>query len=104
MDSSILDTARTLRSHCNREGTTVNTNPPTTTQTPGRLLRIAGVESLVCLKKTAIYARMANKDDPFPAPVRLGTNTVAWREADVMAWIAARTKEKPQAGKKGGNK
>ncbi len=26
----------------------------------------------------------------FPAPIKLGPNTIAWREADVRAWLAKR--------------
>lgn len=60
----------------------MNTNPPTTTPSPGRLLRLPGIEALTGLKKSTIYTHMANKDDPFPAPVRIGARAVAWRESD----------------------
>ena len=78
----------------------MNTNPPTTPPSPGRLLRLPGIEALTGLKKSTIYTHMANKDDPFPAPVRIGARAVAWRESDVLAWIAARTEARPQGSNK----
>ena len=60
----------------------------------GRLLRLPAVENLSGLKKTTIYARMADKNDPFPVPVRLGGRAVAWREREVLAWIEGRAKTK----------
>lgn len=64
--------------------------------TPGRLVRLPGVETLTSLKKTTIYTHMANKDDPFPSPVRIGARAVAWRESDVLAWIGKRSEARPQ--------
>ncbi len=29
----------------------------------------------------------------FPAPIRLGANSIAWRSSDVQAWLDARTAE-----------
>ena len=78
----------------------MNTNPPTTSPSPGRLLRLPGIEALTGLKKSTIYTHMANKDDPFPAPVRIGARAVAWRESDVLTWIAARTEARPQGSDK----
>jgi prophage regulatory protein len=78
----------------------LNTNPPPTTPSTGRLLRLPGIEALTGLKKTTIYTHMANKTDPFPAPVRIGARAVAWRESDVLKWIAARTEARQQGGDK----
>lgn len=78
----------------------MNPNKPQTPPAPGQLLRLPAVESLTQLKKTTIYTHMANKDDPFPAPVRIGARAVAWRESDVLAWIAGRTEARPQGGDK----
>lgn len=77
----------------------MNTNPAPT-NAPGRVLRLPGIEALTGLKKSTIYTHMANKADPFPAPVRIGARAVAWRESDVLAWLAARA----EAGPLGGNK
>lgn len=66
---------------------------------PGRLLRLDAVENLTGLRKSSIYTYMASKSHGFPTPVRIGARAVAWRESDVLAWIAARTEARPQGGK-----
>ena len=33
---------------------------------------------------------MSREYDPFPKPVRLGVNSIAWRAEDVAAWIERR--------------
>eukprot|EP01034_Spumella_vulgaris_P024072 gene24072-30374_t len=58
----------------NHQSAPALTPPPLTM----KLLRLHGVEEKTGLKKSAIYAAMANKDDPFPAPVRIGARAVAW--------------------------
>ena len=50
-----------------------------------RLLRRPEVESITGLSRAGIYAKMQKGE--FPAPVRLGSNSVAWRVADIEAWI-----------------
>jgi predicted DNA-binding transcriptional regulator AlpA len=30
------------------------------------------------------------KEDPFPAPIRLGENSIAWRASDVEEWLRRR--------------
>ncbi|PUE44460.1 hypothetical protein B9Z47_18180 [Limnohabitans sp. 2KL-1] len=71
--------------------------PPALTM---KLLRLHGVEERTALKKSAIYAAMANKDDPFPAPVRIGARAVAWHESEVTAWIESRAKTKSEGVEK----
>lgn len=71
--------------------------PPTLT---AKLLRLHGVEERTALKKSAIYAAMASKTDPFPAPVRIGARAVAWRESEVLAWIESRAKTKSEGAEK----
>ncbi|MCI5149151.1 MAG: AlpA family phage regulatory protein [Candidatus Electrothrix sp. MAN1_4] len=51
------------------------------------LLRLGQVEAATGLKKSAIYARI--KTGKFPAAVRLGSRSVAWRSDDIQAWIDA---------------
>ena len=62
-----------------------------------KLLRRPEVEGMTRLSRAAIYAKM--KRGEFPAPVRLGSNSVAWRLSDVEAWIeslpAARVNDCP---------
>ena len=50
-----------------------------------RLLKRPEVEAITGLSRAAIYARI--KDFAFPLPVRLGPNSVAWRESEVQEWI-----------------
>jgi prophage regulatory protein len=59
-----------------------------TLQKPDRLLRLPDVETLVGLKKSAIYAGV--KDGSFPQPVKLSRRAVCWPESKVQAWIAQR--------------
>ncbi|MFZ5756932.1 MAG: helix-turn-helix transcriptional regulator [Pseudomonadota bacterium] len=59
------------------------------------LLRLPQVEALTGLSRSSIYRfaqtdRAAKQENPFPSPVRLGLRAVAWRESEVMAWIASR--------------
>ncbi len=50
-----------------------------------RLLNLPAVTEKVGLKKSAIYARI--KRGTFPQPVRLGTRSIAFVEAEVEQWI-----------------
>jgi prophage regulatory protein len=52
-----------------------------------RLLRRSEVSHLTGLSKTSIYREIAL--GRFPAPVRLGPNSVAWRESTIAKWMAA---------------
>ena len=58
------------------------------------LLRLGQVEQATGLKKSAIYARIKTGD--FPAAVRLGSRSVAWRSDDIQAWIDALPKVKQE--------
>lgn len=73
--------------------------PESTGAITPRLIRMPQVMDLVGLRKTAIYAAMAEKGGQgFPAPVRIGSRAVAWREHEVLAWIESRTTTKTQRG------
>lgn len=61
-----------------------------------RLLRLPEVESLVGLRKTAIYAAM--KAGTFPAAVKLSRRAVCWPSSAVDAWIADRIKDAAKGG------
>lgn len=69
---------------------------PTSASTHGaapqhaKLIRLPSVENLTGLKRSAIYAGM--RAGTFPGSVRLAVRAVAWREAEVLAWCADRTK------------
>ena len=58
-----------------------------------RLLRRPEVESRTGLSRSAIYARMAAGE--FPRPRRIGRRAVAWDEADIERWLAARVEADP---------
>ena len=58
--------------------------------TRSRLIRLTEVEQFTGLKKSTIYALM-KKGGGFPHPVRLTARAVAWREAEIQAWCAARS-------------
>ena len=55
-----------------------------------KLIRLSAVEALTSLKRSSIYA--GQRAGTFPGSVRLSARAVAWREAEVLAWCAARTK------------
>jgi prophage regulatory protein len=64
------------------------------------MLRLSSIENLTGLRKSSIYTYMASKEHRFPPNFRIGTRAVAWRESDVLAWIAARTEARPLGGDK----
>lgn len=55
-----------------------------------RLLRLSDVQFLTGLGRSSIYAAIAQ--GTFPSAVNVTDYAVAWRESEVDAWIAARTK------------
>lgn len=52
------------------------------------LLRMPQVENVTGLKKSALYQRI--KEGTFPAAVRLGPKSVAWRSDEVSQWVESR--------------
>ncbi|MCY1276082.1 Prophage CP4-57 regulatory protein (AlpA) [compost metagenome] len=60
-----------------------------------RLLRRREVELKTGKSRAAIYA--AIREGTFPAPVPIGVNSVAWLEAEVDTWIAARLAARNQS-------
>lgn len=52
------------------------------------VLRLPEVLARVPLSRASVYAFI--KKGTFPAPVRLSPRAVAWREADIKAWLDAR--------------
>lgn len=60
--------------------------PPVLKAAPGdRFLRIQEVERRVCLKKSAIYARMSA--GAFPRSISLGRRCTVWLKSSIDAWI-----------------
>ncbi len=59
-----------------------------------RLLRLAQVEIITGLKKSAIYEKI--KTGRFPVAVRLGSRSVAWRSDEIQRWIENRPRAKQE--------
>ena len=55
-----------------------------------KLLRFTDLKELGIVNNRMTLARW-QKSQGFPAGIRLAQNSVAFREADVIAWLAART-------------
>jgi prophage regulatory protein len=53
-----------------------------------RMLRLPEVAALTSVSRPTIYRWIAA--GTFPAPVRLGENTVAWRSDVLQEWLDAR--------------
>lgn len=58
-----------------------------TTQPLGRKLRLRGVERVTGLRRSAIYARIADPASGFPKPLRLSDRCVVWDENELRAWL-----------------
>ena len=58
-----------------------------------RLLTRSEVEQVVGLKSSSIYAKV--KEGVFPAPVRISTQAVRWRESDIREWMDSLPTEIP---------
>lgn len=58
------------------------------------LLRIAEVRSMTRRSTSRIYADMSA--NVFPRPIRIGARAVAWRESELVAWLAQRVAERDQ--------
>nr|WP_314075060.1 AlpA family transcriptional regulator [uncultured Roseococcus sp.] len=54
---------------------------------PERLLRLPEVLERVPLGTSTIYRRVTAKT--FPAPVKLGENSVAWYQSEIEEWMRA---------------
>lgn len=55
-----------------------------------KLLRLPGVIECTGLPRTTLYRYI--KQGTFPAPVALGTRSIAWKSDEVRAWIESRMK------------
>ena len=54
-----------------------------------KLLRIRQVLAMTGLSRSSLYREL--RAETFPDGVRLGPQSVAWREHEVEAWIAERS-------------
>lgn len=55
-----------------------------------RWLRIRDVTAKTGTGRTWIYSRMNDKEDPFPAAIKLSARCVVWDERQIDAWMARR--------------
>ena len=60
-----------------------------------KLIRLPEVSTRSGKTRSRIYADI--QDGTFPRPVKTGNRTVAWVEAEVDDWIAARVEERDRA-------
>ena len=58
-------------------------------QTPIRILRRKEVLRLLGVSSTTLW-RWTRRDDSFPRPIRLGPNSVGFRESDLQRWLDER--------------
>lgn len=58
-----------------------------------RILKLPAVMEATQLSRSSIYAFA--KKGQFPAPVRLGENSVGWLSEEIEGWIAERATQRP---------
>jgi prophage regulatory protein len=56
-----------------------------------KLIKRTEVEAITSLKRSSIYAKMS--EGTFPKPIKLGSRSVAWIEAEVQEWVENRIQE-----------
>lgn len=63
-----------------------------------RFLRIREVEELVGLRKSSIYARIAQNEFPRPVPLGDSRNSpVGWPQSEIVAWQTGRLQKRAKA-------
>jgi prophage regulatory protein len=60
-----------------------------------RFLRIGDVVERVGLSRVSVWRR--ERDGDFPRRVKLGPNSVAWKESEIAAWMESRERTGPRA-------
>lgn len=60
-----------------------------------KLIRRNEVERITGLKRSSIYLKI--KEGDFPKPIKIGLRAVAWLEADIAGWIAAKVEKAKRA-------
>jgi prophage regulatory protein len=53
-----------------------------------KALRLPFVKGITGLSRSTIYSMM--EEGTFPRPIKIGRRAVAWREADIAAWLESR--------------
>ena len=59
-----------------------------TSATLDRILRFREVCWMIGLSRTTLWRKV--RDGEFPAPVRLGANSIGWRRSAVEGWLSDR--------------
>lgn len=54
---------------------------------PVRLLKPSVVEDRTSLDRVTIWRKV--RAGTFPAPLKISANRIAWKDADIAAWIAS---------------
>lgn len=67
---------------------------PETPQNTPVFLRLPDLRNRYRVAGSTIWKWAAKPETGFPAPVKLGLNTTAWRLADLLAWEASRPQVK----------
>lgn len=57
-----------------------------------KILRIPAVMDMTGLARSSIYALIATKN--FPPPIKLGSRSVGWLEAELLKWIDERQQQR----------
>jgi prophage regulatory protein len=65
-------------------------------RSPSIVLRLKDVQRRVSLSRSAIYARLAERD--FPKPIHLGPRAIGWLQGDIDRWIESRARQRPDQG------
>lgn len=53
-----------------------------------KILRPRAVCDRLSISRTTLWRKQ--KDGKFPAPIRLGSNSIGWRESQIEAWLDSR--------------
>jgi prophage regulatory protein len=61
-----------------------------------KIIRRLEVETMTGLKRSSIYAKMA--EGIFPKSINLGTRAVGWIESEVQDWLKNRIAESRKGG------
>ena len=64
-----------------------------------RLLRLSEVLHVTGLGRNTVYRRM--REGTFPKQVRLGPNSVAWRQSEIAQWMSSLPVEDGSSDKRG---
>lgn len=65
-------------------------------KSPIQILRVPAVLKRIGIGRATLY-RWLKEDPTFPQPVKIGSHSVGWVEAEINAWLEARIRaSRPQ--------